>query len=180
MKKDFIHTRPSGSKKNKPKVINEVLNEYLHSNEPLAVALLNWKAKNDASEAKGETDRLFRDLFPDTHLDVDLKLITRQKGRMPVGAYLYGTITRDGDSHFSFVENDGERKRMVAKPRNPHVYVGKYINVIRWSDGTLYTTFNHPHYTEDFTFQDFCREAAKELLAVGCLVEKTDKSHVRK
>ncbi len=177
MAKKNFKRRPSDS--HEPKAVGAILYELLSSDSNFATAFRKYK-EADASEAKGETDRLFRDLFPDTHLDVDLKLITRQKGRMPVGAYLYGTITRDGDSHFSFVENDGERKRMVAKPRNPHVYVGKYINVIRWSDGTLYTTFNHPHYTEDFTFQDFCREAAKELLAVGCLVEKTDKSHVRK
>ena len=56
--------------------------------------------------------------------------------------------------------------------RNPHVYLGKRINVNLKDDGTLYPTFNRPQYTESFTFQDFCREAAEELLAVAGLVEE--------
>jgi hypothetical protein len=44
-------------------------------------------------------------LFPDTHLCVDLKLITHKQGRLPVGEYLHGTITRDQEDHFRFVEN---------------------------------------------------------------------------
>ena len=173
MKKDFISGRPSGSKKNEPKVIGEVLNEYFQSNEPLAVAFRNWKAKSEAAnaaEAGGETDRLFRDFYPDTHLNVDLKLITREPGRMPVGAYLDGAITRDGEDHFCFIQNDAEKKVVVTR-RNPHVYLGKRINVNRKEDGTLYPTFNRPSYTKDFSFKDFCCEAAEELLVVAGLIE---------
>jgi hypothetical protein len=158
MKKDFISVRPSGSeKKNEPKVIGKVLNEYLRSNEPLAVAY---------------RDRLFKDFFPDTHLDVDLKLMTREPGRMHVGAYLDGAITHDDEDHFTFIQNDPEKKKVVVTQRNPHVYLGKRINVNRKDDGTLYPTFNRPRYTKDFAFQDFCREAAEELLAVAGLVEE--------
>ena len=56
--------------------------------------------------------------------------------------------------------------------RNPHIYVGRRINVNRKDDGTLYPTFNRPRYTKDFSFQDFCREAAEELLVVAGLVEE--------
>jgi hypothetical protein len=42
MKKDFI-SRPSGSEKNEPKVIGEVLNEYFQSNEPLAVCYRHYR-----------------------------------------------------------------------------------------------------------------------------------------
>ncbi len=158
MKKDFISVRLSGSeKKNEPKVIGKVLNEYLRSNEPLAVAY---------------RDRLFKDFFPDTHLDVDLKLMTREPGRMHVGAYLDGAITHDDEDHFTFIQNDPEKKKVVVTQRNPHVYLGKRINVNRKDDGTLYPTFNRPRYTKDFAFQDFCREAAEELLAVAGLVEE--------
>ena len=129
----------------------------IRSNEPLAVAL---------------RDRLFKDFFPDTHLDVDLKLITREPGRMPVGAYLDGAITHDDEDHFTFIQNDPEKKKVVVTMRNPHVYVGKRINVNRKDDGTLYPTFNRPQYTESFTFQDFCREAAEELYLVAGLVEE--------
>ncbi|MBQ4189648.1 MAG: hypothetical protein II660_06645, partial [Bacteroidales bacterium] len=103
MKKDFISARPSGSEKNEPKVIGEVLNDYLRSNEPLAVAFRNRKAKSEAAkatEAEVETGQLFKDLFSDTHLCVDLKLITHQQGRIPVGAYLDGIITRNGEDTF--------------------------------------------------------------------------------
>ena len=157
MKKDFISVRPSGSKKmNEPKVIGEVLSEYFRSSQPLAAAY---------------RERLFKDFFPDTHLDVDLKLITREPGRMPVGAYIDGAITHDDEDHFTFIENDPEKKKVVVTMRNPHVYLGKRINVNRKDDGTLYPTFNRPGYTKSFTFQDFCREAAEELLIVTGLVE---------
>lgn len=156
MKKDFISVRPSGTKKHEPKVIGEVLNEFFRSNEPLAVAF---------------RDRLFKDFFPDTHLDVDLKLITREPGRMPVGGYLDGAITHDDENHFTFIQNDPEKKKVVTM-RNPHVYLGKRINVNCKDDGTLYPTFNRPQYTESFTFQDFCREAAEELRMIAGFVEE--------
>ncbi len=156
-----------------PRLAGEVLHDYLeNSNEPLAVALRNWKAKGEAAGAEDVDGRLFKDLFPDTHLCVDLKMITRQKGRMPVGRYLDGVITRVGEDQFTFVQNDACRKIPAATRRNPHVYLGRRINVNRKDDGTLYPTFNRPPYTDDFSFQVFCREAAGELLAVAGLIEK--------
>ena len=155
MKKVFNAKTKAGSRnqKNEPRRLNEALNEYFRSNEPLAVAYRNR-------------------LHPDTHLDVDLKLVTREQGRMPVGGFLDGAITRDGENHFSFFQNDAEKKRLVVTQRNPHVYLGKRINVNRKDDGTLYPTFNRPSYTKDFSFQDFCREAAEELLVVTGLIEE--------
>ena len=152
MKKDFI-SRPSGSEKNEPKVIGEVLNKYFQSNEPLAVAYRNH-------------------LYPDTHLCVDLKVYSRTQGRMPVDAYIDGVLTRNGEDRFTFVQNDAEKKKLMVTQRNPHIYVGKRINVNRKTDGTLYPTFNRPRYSKDFSFQDFCREAAEELLVVAGLVKE--------
>ena len=117
---------------------------------------------------------LQKKLYPTTELDVDLKLMTRKPGRMPVGAMLDGAITHDKEDHFTFIQNDPEKKKVVVSMRNPHVYLGKRINVNRKDDGTLYPTFNRPRYTKEFTFQDFCRKAAEELLAVVGLVEKGD------
>lgn len=171
MKKDFI-SRPSGSDKNEPKVIAEVLNEYFQSNEPLAVAFRNWKAKSEvamAAEKEGETDLLFKDIFPNTELSVNLKLFTRKPGRLPVGAYFDGTITRKSEDDFIFVQN-AEKK--VSVWRNPHIYRGKYVNVVKRRDGMSVPTFCTPHYSLKFTFADFCREAAKELLVVAGLIEK--------
>lgn len=153
MAQDFnLEKRPLGSEKNEPKVVGEVLNEYFASNEPLA--------------------RAYRErLHPDTHLDVDLKLLTRKPGRMNIGDYLGGVITRDGEDHFSFTESDTEKKRVMVDQRNPHIYEGLRINVNRKDNGEPYPTFNRPKYTENFTFQDFCREAAEELIAVAGIIE---------
>ena len=155
MKQKFFKQKPSGSeKKNEPKVIGEVLIEYFQSDKPLAVAY---------------RDRLFKDIHPNTELDIDLKLMTRHPGRIRVGEYLSGVITRDAENLFSFVENASEGKKVVIT-RNPHVYVGKFVNVTRKDDGTLYPTLNRPRYSENFSFKDLCREAAAELIVIAGLV----------
>jgi hypothetical protein len=139
-----------------PRLAGEILHNYLkNSIEPFAAAY---------------RDRLFKDFFPDTHLDVDLKLMIREPGRMSVGTYLDGVITHDSEEHFTFVQNALVNK-VVSTKRNPHVYRGMRININRKDDGTLYPTFNRPQYTESFCLRDFCREAANELIAVMGLVE---------
>ena len=40
--------------------------------------------------------------------------------------------------------------------------------------GTLYPTFRQPQYTRFYTFKDFCREAAEELLMVVSLLESEE------
>ena len=105
--------------------------------------------------------------YPNTELGIDLKLMTKEPGRMAVGEFLDGAITHDGEDHFTFVQNDSEKKMLKVVQRNPHVYEGTYINVNRRNDGTLYPTFNRPRFTEKFTFQNFCLLAAKELCEIG-------------
>jgi hypothetical protein len=94
---------------------------------------------------------------------------------MPVGEMIDGAITHDGEDHYTFIQND-PLKKVGQMHRNPHVYMGKCINVNKKDDGTLYPTFNRPSFNEDFTFHDFCREAAEELLIVAGLVEKKRKA----
>ena len=65
------------------------------------------------------------------------------------------------------MQNDSEKKKDKVVQRNPHVYEGKYINVNRKKDGTLYPTFNRPQFSERFTFQDFCQGAANELRIIS-------------
>ena len=113
---------------------------------------------------------LRRDIYPNTELGIDLKLLTCKPGRLPVEAMLDGMLIHDDENHYTFTENALEKK--VANPRNPHVYMGKHINVLKKDDGTLFLTFNRPHYTESFTFRNFCKEAAEELLIVAGLTEK--------
>ena len=121
------------------------------------------------------SNKLGRELFPNTELGIDLKLMTRKPGRLAVGEYLDGTITRDGEDHFSFIQDDSCKKKVKVIQRNPHVYEGTFININinRKPDGTLYPTFNRPRFTKKFTFQDFCWEAANELrMVVGEMAKK--------
>mgnify|MGYP004634179001 CR=1 FL=1 len=108
---------------------------------------------------------------PPTHTEpgIDLKLLTRQPGRLPIGGYLGGVITHDGEGHYSFVESAGEG-RWIPQQRNPHIYEGRFVNVNRRPDGTLYPSLTRPPYTEVFTFRHFCLAAAEELRMVADMI----------
>jgi len=166
MKKTFS-SRAGSEAQYGPRLAGAVLHDYLeNSDDALAVAY-----REHTTDADEEDDRLFRGYYPDTHLCVDLKVITRKPGRMHVGEYINCLLTRDGEDHFEAVETASEKKQ-TAEQRNPIVYLGTCINLHRKADGTIYPTFNRPAFTADFTFADFCREAAEELLAVAGLVEE--------
>ena len=159
-------TRAGSEKQYGPRLVGVILHDYLeNSDEPFARAF-----REHIAEAEREADQLFVDIHPNTESCVDIKLMTRQPGRMPLGEYLPGMLTRDGEDHFLFIEN-ADKKRVAAR-RNPRIYRGRYINVVRHADGSLVLTFNRPTLNESFTFQDFCREAAEELLAVAGLIEE--------
>ena len=165
MKKNH-RTRVGSEVQYGPRLAGAVLHDYLeNSDDALAVAFRNQSTADEENEA----DRLFRDFFPDTHLCVDLKLITRKPGRMRVGAYINCMLKRDGEYHFTAVETASEMKKKAV--RNPHLFRGKCINVVR-KDNALFLTFNRPAFDETFTFTDFCREAAEELQVVAGLVEE--------
>ena len=124
---------------------------------------MNTVLNGNMDESSSKKEKGF---YPNTELGIDLKLITRKPGRMAVGEYLDGAITHDGEDHFTFVQNDSEKKKVVQ--RNPHVYEGTYINVNRKKDGTLYPTFNRrPQFKKFFTFEEFCRGAADELRIIS-------------
>lgn len=159
-------TRAGSEKQYGPRLVGEILHDYLeNSNEPFAVAYREHTAE---AEEERDDDRLFEDVFPDTFLAVDLKLFSRQPGRMPVGECLSGVLARDGEDHFRFLENSAKWKRVVT--RNPHVFIGECINVNKKDDGTQYPTFCKPRYSKDFTFKHFCLKAAEELLMVAGLL----------
>ena len=114
---------------------------------------------------------LFKDIYPNTELGTDLKLLTRKPGRTPIGECLDGVLTHDGEDHFTFIQNANEMKKMVVH-RSPIIFKGECINVHKKEDGSLLLTFNRPQFSEDFTFQDFCRKAAEELFVFACHVGK--------
>ena len=108
---------------------------------------------------------------PPTHAEpcIDLKLLTRHRGRLPIGGYLGGTIVHDGEKHYSFVEIARDR-RWIPQQRNPHIYEGRFVNVNRRPDGRLYPSLTRPPYTEVFTFRHFCLAAAEELRMVADMI----------
>jgi len=149
MTKDFNNKRrPSGSRKSEPRVAEKVLEKYLKSNKSR-----------------------FAGFYPTTELCVDLKLMTCKPGRLEVGDLLGGVITRDGEEHYTFLEN-AKVMRRLSNPRNPIVRYGNHINIHRKADGTLYPTFNRPAITDDYSFALFCCEAAEELIFVAGLLGK--------
>lgn len=157
------------SAQHEPRLAGEILYDYLeNSNGPLVVAYREHKV-----EAEVETGQIFKDFFPDTHLCVDLKLITHQQGRIPVGAYLDGIITRNGEDTFLFTEKKSQKKVKTVQ-RNPIIFAGSCVNVHLLADGTKRLEFNRPRFYSDFTFRDFCVAAAQELLTIACLLGDED------
>lgn len=140
-----------------PRTVGEILHDFLeNSNEPLAVAFRHRKA------------------YANTELCVDLKLLKQKPGRLRVGKCLEGILARDGEEHFTFIEEAAEMKRTAVVSRNPIVYAGACINVHRRDDGSLYPTFRQPQLSTFYTFKDFCREAAEELRMIAGLVEEEE------
>lgn len=171
MKKVLSPNKTAGSSnQNEPRHIGELIMEFFRNFPSVAKALSELQENADATDyydIGGPGDELFKDIHPNTELGVDLKLFSRSLGRMDIGEVRPGAITRDGEDHFTFFESAQDKKVAAACKRNPHILELNRINVNRKDDGTLYPTFNRPQYTEDFTFQDFCREAAEELLMVA-------------
>ena len=132
--------------------------------------LQEFLEKFDARLARNFRERLCRELFPDTHLCVDVKTYLRDRTAR-VGKAYRGVLVRDAEEHFSFFQNALEKERKVT-PRNPIVHAGRRINVHRAANGSLYPTFNRPRLTDAFTFSDFCQEAAEELLYVARLASR--------
>ena len=98
-------------------------------------------------------------LYTNTELNVDLKLMTQQPGRMPVGAYLNGGIRRDGEEHYTFTETQpGGTSR-----RNPHVFEGQHITITRRSDGSLRPNFKEMHIGAGFRIDSYALAVMNEL-----------------
>lgn len=134
-----------------PQLLRDILDGMFQSDSPFAQACREHNQQ----------------AFPNTEPCVDLKLITRSPGRMDIGQYRSGMLTRDAEDHYLFVENDMLKRQTTAQQRNPHVYEGRYINVNRSPEGKLYPTFNRPPYTTTFSFSHFCLAAAEELQQVA-------------
>lgn len=163
--------------------MNDIINDLFNGQTPFARARRHrtgrvWTGQAGTSSTcsgctrSGQDDtesagagRVWTGLYPNTELGVDLKLVTQEQGRMELGEYLDGMITRDGEDHFTFVENDTERGK--AERRNPSIYMGQWINVKRRADGTVYPTFKRTKGIGAGKLGDYAVNTTCELLMVA-------------
>ncbi len=151
MKKKYNGKLKAGSreKMNEPRLVGSIIKDMLLSNESCAVAYRYA-------------------MYSDTHLGVDVKVLKITPGRLPVDATLDGTMVRDGEDHFIFIEKIHDKK----VHRVPITWEGDAVNVHDEGNGVTYATLRRPRYTEDFTFKDFCEAAADELLTIARQVKE--------
>lgn len=137
-----------------------------------------------------DRDLLFKDVYPNTELDIDLKLFTHEPGRLELGEAIEGAIVHDGEYHFTFIEIAPEpdladvretdepiasEKKSAHVKRNPIVIPGNCVNLHQKDDGSFYLTFRRPVLSPSYTWKDFCIEAANEILSLIRLVEKVQR-----
>ena len=146
----------SRNQTNEPRRLSEVLNEYFAGNSPLA---------------RANRDRLFEDIFPHTEPCCELKLLTRQPGRLNEGKMLDGIIARVSDERYVFFEK-AHKKTVTTVRRNPVIFEGGCFNVHQLPDGSPRLEVCHPRFYPDFTFRDFCLAGAQELLTIARLLGK--------
>lgn len=114
-------------------------------------------------------DKLFKTLFPNTELGVDLKLLTLESGRLAVGGSLPGVIFRIDDYDYVFVQAAESKKEMASEKevvkRNPHVYVGDHITYTCRDNVELRPNFKPMVIGGDFCIEAYALAVANELIA---------------
>lgn len=185
--KRILRVKQQTVRTQEPRLMNDIINDLFNGQTPFARARRHrtgraWTGQDGASNAcsgctrsdstwtenmrteSAGAGRTWTGLYPNTELDVDLKLVTQEQGRMELGEYLDGMITRDGEDHFTFVENDTEQRK--AERRNPSIYMGQWINVKRRADGTVYPTFKRTKGIGAGKLGDYAVNTTCELLMV--------------
>lgn len=166
-KRTVLRVKQQTEQTQEPRLMNDIINDLLNGQAPFALARRQrtgraW-TENMRTESAGAV-RAWTGFYPNTELGVDLKLVTQEQGRMELGEYLDGMITRDGEDHFTFVENATEQRK--AERRNPSIYEGQWINVKRRADGTVYPTFKRTKGIVAGKLGDYAVSTTCELLMV--------------
>lgn len=192
-KRTVLRVKQQTVRTQEPRLMNEIINDLLNGQTPFARARRHRSGRactgqagagsagagctrsgqdGTGSAGAGSTwaesaaaGRTWTGLYPNTELDVDLKLVKQEQGRMELGEYLDGMITRDGEDHFTFVENATEQRK--ATRRNPSIYMGQWINVKRRADGTVYPTFKRTKGIGAGKLGDYAVNTTCELLMVA-------------
>lgn len=180
--KRILRVKQQTVRTQEPRLMNDIINDLLNGQAPFARPRRHrsgraWTDQAGAGNAcsgctrsgqagteSAAAGRAWTGLYPNTELGVDLKLVTQEQGRMELGEYLDGMITRDGEDHFTFVENDTEQRK--AERRNPSIYMGQWINVKRRADGTVYPTFKRTKGIGAGKLGDYAVNTTCELLMV--------------
>lgn len=186
-KRTVLRVKQQTVRTQEPRLMNEIINDLLNGQTLFARARRHrsgraWTGQAGAGCTRSGQDgtgsagagstwaesagagRAWTGLYPNTELDVDLKLVTQEQGRMELGEYLDGMITRDSEDHFTFVENATEQRK--AERRNPSIYMGQWINVKRRADGTVYPTFKRTKGIGAGKLGDYAVSTTCELLMV--------------
>lgn len=150
--KRILRVKQQTVRTQEPRLMNDIINDLFNGQTPFARA------------RRHRSGRAWTGLYPNTELDVDLKLVTQEQGRIELGEYLDGMITRDSEDHFTFVENATEQRK--ATRRNPSIYMGQWINVKRRADGTVYPTFKRTKGIGAGKLGDYAVSTTCELLMV--------------
>lgn len=166
--KRILRVKQQTVRTQEPRLMNDIINDLFNGQTPFARARRHRSGRAWTGQAGTESagaGRAWTCLYPNTELDVDLKLVTQEQGPMELGEYLDGMITRDGEDHFTFVENDTEQRK--AERRNPSIYMGQWINVKRRADGTVYPTFKRTKGIGVGKLGDYAVSTTCELLMVA-------------
>ena len=70
-------------------------------------------------------------MVKNTNLCVDLKTVMQKDPLLVEGQCYNGILTRDSDTHYRFEETIRKGRR----PRNPKLFDGKHISMVRTSNG---------------------------------------------
>lgn len=85
--------------------------------------------------------RLFKDLHPNTELGMDVKLLTRRAGRLPIGEQTPGFLTRDSETHMTFEEGVVAELKKERQKRYPKPYDGLLLSFTQRDDSTYRSHF---------------------------------------
>lgn len=70
-------------------------------------------------------------MVKNTNLCIDLKTVMQNNSILVKGQCYNGILTRDSETHYRFEETIRKGRR----PRNPKLYDGKHISMVRKSNG---------------------------------------------
>ena len=156
---------------NEPRLLGSIMDEMLHSNEPLAKGFRQYIASQEEGKVDGGWNT-------NTEPCCVLKTILRSDRRAKTCKGYLGVLRRDEpteefgpDEHYTFVEALPQMDK-----RNPRVYEGRYITATRREDGSLRLNFKHLDVCSGFSTERYAEGVRHEICrALEGLVEEAER-----